>query len=233
MIETGGISSQVLIRYEKRMTTSVSSVNAALARNIELNWTSQPQDMIKIHLRNWRLSIEDLNYRFNETIFREGANHIFQARGQKNNDLEFLMNFIRPELRAYSARHAVLVEDFLRRRIQAELNKGLTPAEIRQNIVSILLTNNYAERIAKTEAHTALERGAWQAADSLGVRVTKEWISREDSLVRRPHAVAHGQIREINQDFSVGGERLLFPGDPRASARNRVHCRCTVNYRLG
>lgn len=226
------ISSQLLIRHEQRMFTSVYSLNTLLARHIDARWAPQPQVMIAVALDTWRSDLEDLIYRFHETIMRDGMMHVIRLMGHKNEQLEFLLNFIRPELRRYSQQRAELIEQFLRDRINAELASGETPMQVRQNIVRILSTRNYALRIARTEAHTALERGAWEAANSLGVRVTKEWVSREDSLVRFAHAAAHGQVREIDENFVVGGELMMYPGDPKASARNNANCRCTVNYRL-
>lgn len=226
------ISSQLLIRHEQRMFTSVYSMNTLLARHIDARWAPQPQVMIAVALDTWRSDLEDLIYRFHETIMRDGMMHVIRLMGHKNEQLEFLLNFIRPELRRYSQQRAELIEQFLRDRINAELASGETPMQVRQNIVRILSTRNYALRIARTEAHTALERGAWEAANSLGVRVTKEWVSREDSRVRFAHAAAHGQVREIDENFVVGGELMMYPGDPKASARNNANCRCTVNYRL-
>lgn len=226
------ISSQLLIRHEQRMFTSVYSLNTLLARHIDAHWAPQPQVMIAVALDTWRSDLEDLIYRFHETIMRDGMMHVIRLMGHKNEQLEFLLNFIRSELRRYSQQRAELIEQYLRGRINTELASGKTPTEVRQNIVRILSTRNYALRIARTEAHTALERGAWEAANSLGVRVTKEWVSREDSLVRFAHAAAHGQVREIDENFVVGGELMMYPGDPKASARNNANCRCTVNYRL-
>lgn len=230
------ISSQLLMRHEQRMFQRIYALNTALARHIDARWTSrvnsQEHTMIYLALEVWRADLEDLILRFHETIMRDGMMHVIRLSGQKNEQLEFLLNFIRPELRRYSQQRADMIEQFLRDRINAELASGETPMQVRQNIVRILSTRNYALRIARTEAHTALERGAWEAANSLGVRVTKEWVSREDSLVRFAHAVAHGQTREIDEDFVVGGELMLYPGDPKASARNNANCRCTVNYRL-
>jgi len=230
------ISSQLLMRHEQRMFQRVYALNAALARHIDARWSSRSNSeahmFVYLALEVWRTDLEDLIFRFHESIMQDGMMHVIRLIGQKNEQLEFLLNFIRPELRRYSQQQAEMIEGFLRDRINAELASGETPMQVRQNIVRILSTKNYALRIARTEAHTALERGAWEAANSLGVRITKEWVSREDSLVRFAHAAAHGQTREIDQDFVVGGERMMYPGDPKASARNRANCRCTVNYRL-
>jgi hypothetical protein len=227
------ISSQLLMRYEQRMFQRIYALNVALARHIDARWTLQPQSMINLAVLEWRIDLEGAIYRFQELVVREGMSHIFRLMSQKNDELEFLLNFIRPELRRYSQQRAALIEDFLRRRITAELASGETPMQIRQNIVAILSTKNYALRIARTEVHTALERGAWEAANSLGVRITKKWVSREDLVVRFAHALAHGQIRELNAPFKVGGESMMYPGDPSASAKNNVNCRCTVHYELG
>lgn len=231
------ISSQLMMRHEHRIFQRVYALNAALARYIDARWTSQMNSsahmMIYLALDVWRSDLEDLLFRFHEDIMRDGMMHVIHLMGQKNEQLEFLLSFIRPELRQYSAQRAELIEAFLRQRISAELASGETPMQVRQNIVRILTTQNYALRIARSEAHTAIERGAWEAANGLGVRVTKEWVSREDSVVRPTHAAAHGQVREINQDFLVGGELMMYPGDPKASAKNNANCRCTVNYRLG
>jgi hypothetical protein len=230
------ISSQLLIRHQQRMTTSVYRLNSALARHIDARWdaqaNSQAHMMIYLALENWRLDLQDLLYRFHETIIQDGMMHVIRLAGRKNEQLEFLLNFIRPELRVYSREQAQLIEGFLRARISTELASGETPMQVRQNIIRILTTRNYALRIAGTEAHTALERGAWEAANSLGVRMGKSWVSREDILVRSAHAAAHGQTKEINQPFTVGGELMMYPGVSTASAKNRVHCRCTVNYML-
>jgi len=226
------IPSQLLIRHEQRMFTSVYASNTLLARHINERWSPQPQVMIAVAIDTWRTGLEDLIFRFHDTIMRDGMMHLIRLTGQKNEQLEFLMNFIRPELRRYSRQRAELIEQFLRSRINAELASGETPMQVRQNIVSILTTKSYAMRIARTEAHTALERGAWEAANSLGVWVQKDWVSREDAKVRPTHAAANGQTREIDEHFVVGGELMMYPGDPNASARNNANCRCTVNYRL-
>lgn len=54
----------------------------------------------------------------------------------------------------------------------------------------------------------------------------KEWIASEDSRVRPAHARAHGQRVPVDEPFLVGGERLMYPHDPRASGGNTINCRC-------
>jgi len=232
MRKAGVISSQTLLKYEKRMTTSVYRANRVLARNIDAFLASEPGSFPTIQLRDWKVELQDLIYRFSETTAREGAQHILRASGRKSEALELVMMGIRYRLRMHSQRRAALIEEYLRQRIARNLESGMTVAEARAAIRRILNTRGYEERIARTETHTSIERGAFEAANSLGARMTKEWVSREDGSVRPDHARAHGQVQDIQTPFLVGGESMMHPGDPAASAKQTVNCRCTVNYRF-
>mgnify|MGYP001947120829 CR=1 FL=1 len=230
MRKTGVISSQTLLKYEKRMTTSVFRANRALAREIDAALVSQPGVVPRVELVDWKRDLQALIFKYSETVAREGVQHILQATGRKSEALELVMMGIRYRLRNHSARRAQLIEEYLRQRITRNLESGMSVADARTAIRRILNTRGYAERIARTETHTALERGSFEAARSLGVRMTKEWVSREDGGVRPDHAAAHGQVQEIETPFTVGGVSMLYPGDPSAPARQTVNCRCTVTY---
>jgi uncharacterized protein with gpF-like domain len=92
------------------------------------------------------------------------------------------------------------------------------------------LSRSSAERIARTETHTASERGSYDAAKASGLDMVKEWASAEDQRTRESHAQADGQIKEMDQPFEVGGEAMQFPGDPSAHIREIVNCRCVGLY---
>lgn len=225
------ISSQVLLKYESAMTTSVYSSMTALARDINARWSPNPSVFIVESLSFWRDRLSAMIFRYNEEIVRSSAGYLIEGIGVKNDQVDFILNFIRPELRTYSRRQASLIEAYLKNRISLELASG-DNAKARKRISEILSNRAYASRIARTEVHNALERGSFEAAKSLSARMTKEWISREDAVVRPHHAAAHGQIRELESSFDVGGEAMMFPGDPSASAKNLVNCRCSVRYRM-
>ena len=55
-------------------------------------------------------------------------------------------------------------------------------------------------------------------------------MSMHDSKVRDDHAEADGQEVGMDEAFDVGGEQLMYPGDPAGSAGNTINCRCTVIY---
>lgn len=87
-----------------------------------------------------------------------------------------------------------------------------------------------AETIAQTEIHQATERAALIAAKKTGLKLIKVWASLEDERVRPAHAAADGQKRQLHEAFDVGGEKMMYPGDPNGSAHNTINCRCICVY---
>lgn len=56
--------------------------------------------------------------------------------------------------------------------------------------------------------------------------VVKTWIAILDTKTRLSHAEADFQQVAIDDSYSVNGEALLYPRDPKGSARNVINCRC-------
>jgi predicted RNA binding protein YcfA (HicA-like mRNA interferase family) len=54
----------------------------------------------------------------------------------------------------------------------------------------------------------------------------KRWVSRHDERVRHTHMEANGQTVPVHSQFTVGGSRLSFPGDPLGPYEEIVNCRC-------
>jgi uncharacterized protein with gpF-like domain len=84
--------------------------------------------------------------------------------------------------------------------------------------------------IARTETHGAANYGADGAARATGLKLRKEWVAAEDERTRVEHAEADGQIVDMDQAFEVGGEMLMYPGDPAGSAGNVINCRCAISH---
>lgn len=92
----------------------------------------------------------------------------------------------------------------------------------------------YARRIARTEIMGAYNGGQYEKhqamAEVLGIRRVKRWLATPDTRVRNSHWIAHGQVREADEPFRVGGEDLRYPHDPLGSASETVNCRCTLTW---
>ena len=83
------------------------------------------------------------------------------------------------------------------------------------------------ELIARTETMKAANATSYKLYGYWGVE-EHEWLSTMDDRVRDAHAAANGQVVKVGMPFKVGGESLLYPGDPAGSAGNVINCRCTT-----
>lgn len=99
-----------------------------------------------------------------------------------------------------------------------------------------------AEAIVRTEvlriqaiaAHARMLANR-EAMRRAGYDLKKKWLTSHDARVRLSHALTDGQVREVDEDFDVGVligadallvEKLMYPRDPKGSARNTILCRC-------
>jgi hypothetical protein len=92
-----------------------------------------------------------------------------------------------------------------------------------------------AKVIARTETHSAAQFGSNAAALSTGLQLRKFWVDSRDERTRPDHVQARKDSRRdivtADQPFNVGGEALMYPGDPAGSAEQIVNCRCASIYR--
>lgn len=104
-------------------------------------------------------------------------------------------------------------------------------ADLRRRIIDMSVES--AIRAART-AVTAAENGGRQAtyekAAEMGIEMQREWIATKDHRTREWHGAADGQRVGVDGAFTVGGEKLMFPGDRShgASGWNIYNCRCAV-----
>jgi len=87
-----------------------------------------------------------------------------------------------------------------------------------------------AERVVRTEATAAANFATMQAAQSIfpGNQLMKEWSAAFDDRVRDTHSEANGQQVMNDKPFIVGGQQMMFPGDPAGGAAEVINCRCSV-----
>jgi HK97 family phage portal protein len=111
------------------------------------------------------------------------------------------------------------------------LSNSETLDQIAKNIVlKIANVDNAgyrAERIARTEALTAISLGQWAAtqdAQKLMPGMELMWITAGDNRVRDSHASQDGDQVPAGKKFKNG---LLYPRDPAGAADEVINCRCT------
>lgn len=131
----------------------------------------------------------------------------------------------------------------LKTSISAEVSRsiaaGLTWAEAARNLTKAFKATefskayNNAMRIVRTEGHRIQVQSAMDAqqyAKEKGADIVKQWDATLDGRTRPAHAEADGQIRELDEDFDVGGEKMPAPG-VGGSAANVCNCRCALLQR--
>lgn len=108
------------------------------------------------------------------------------------------------------------------REIAADLRRRITDMEIESAI--------RAARTAVTAAENGGRQATYEKAADMGIELQREWIATKDHRTRKWHGIADGQRVGMEEAFTVGGEKLMFPGDTShgASGWNIYNCRCSV-----
>jgi len=178
-----------------------------------------------------------------ETIIESNVNR-FQGNQKAEEALVFgrSINFEELVEEYFNNRDLVLsgISRNLANRIDKIIQQGraddLTLDQIARNVNRILgpSIRARANLIARTETHNAASfanhRYYSDVADELEIKMKKRWIAISDARTRSFHADASGQVRDMDDDFDVGGAKMSYPGDPRGGARNVINCRCVVSY---
>lgn len=83
-------------------------------------------------------------------------------------------------------------------------------------------------RTAVTGAQNAGRSESYEYAQSIGIRLQKEWVATLDDRTRDEHRALDGQKVDIDEPFIVDGQEIMYPGDPAAEGYLVYGCRCTM-----
>lgn len=130
-----------------------------------------------------------------------------------------------------------LIEDVIKA-IQSKLTNGTSLANLRDIIFEIgkrsgTFYKYQALRIARTETTASANFSAMATASKSKLLLEKEWISVQDNRTRvtpYDHFDMNKQKQDLDKPFLVGGEEIMYAGDPNASAGNVINCRCSVAF---
>lgn len=143
-----------------------------------------------------------------------------------------------PAAIAYLDRRENLLKDIpneIHSQIKEELNEGITAgesmADLTKRITSTFedIGKSRAKTIASTETAAAYGFARHESMVACGI-TRKSWLTSHLPNVRVAHAMAEDDSRNqkcpVDQPFEVGGEKLMYPGDPDGSAENVINCHC-------
>lgn len=85
-----------------------------------------------------------------------------------------------------------------------------------------------AARTAVTGAENAGRLDSYFAAEEMGIKLKKQWMSTLDGRTRHAHRLLDGQIQDNDKPFESELGDIMFPGDPNAEPANVYNCRCTM-----
>lgn len=85
-------------------------------------------------------------------------------------------------------------------------------------------------RIARTEITRLENKARIDTANQFDGIKYKIWNTRQDEKVRPKHKEVENVKVLKNKPFIVGGEELMYPGDPNGSASNIINCRCFLTF---
>ena len=80
-------------------------------------------------------------------------------------------------------------------------------------------------RTAVTGAQNAGRMDSYATAETMGIKLKKEWLATLDSRTRHSHAMLDGEQVAQDKKFSNG---CRFPGDPQGPPWEIYNCRCTL-----
>jgi len=129
------------------------------------------------------------------------------------------------------------INDTTRTQLRQSLADGVEAGEsipqIAKRIDQLYLADiipNRSTVISRTEVISSANWASLASAEGSGLKLNKVWLATDDSRTRPAHAEADGQKVGMNEPFDVGGEKLMFAGDPDGSPQNVCQCRCTQYY---
>ena len=83
-------------------------------------------------------------------------------------------------------------------------------------------------RTMTTSAENGGRQDSYTRAESMGIKMKKQWMATLDSTTRDSHAIADGQVVGTKDTFHLMHGELEYPGDPAGPPAEVYNCRCTM-----
>ena len=123
----------------------------------------------------------------------------------------------------------------LKKTIANEITRGIATGllydDITRNISNAaMIPMRRARTITRTEAGRVQEQASFDAAEKAkeaGADVVKQWSAVRDGKTRDTHRALDGQVRELNEPFSIGTHKAMHPHG-FGLAEEDINCRCTM-----
>ena len=124
-----------------------------------------------------------------------------------------------------------------KKNINSAITQGVIQGEdidkISQRLAATVtdMSHTSAIRNARTMTTSAENGGrvdSYKRAESMGINMLQVWLATLDDRTRHAHRQLDGQKRAVGEPFEIEGEKIEFPGDPKAEPYLVYNCRCTL-----
>lgn len=167
-------------------------------------------------------------------LIREGFKRGLINTGISGPEFQMSQPAVRELLRKVAGKTRGIADttiDELSDSIEAGITEGESIDDLSER-VSDYFKNAKANRthmIAQTMTTSSFEGGQLISFKNAGA-TAKSWLSQRDGRVREDHEIADRMQNDIplSQHFNIGGEQLMHPGDPSASGKQTIFCRCSM-----
>ena len=116
----------------------------------------------------------------------------------------------------------------IRKVLEKARGEGVDIKTTRNNLINVSgFSKERAERIARTETVSAVNFGQLESAKQSEIVSGKKWLAALDERTRETHDFADGQVKNLDQEFEVGDDHMMAPGQGGLPEEN-INCRCTI-----
>ena len=229
-------------RWKNVIYAILDKMYSAAARSIERG-DPTPEDMVDDYINEFvktsKKWLDDIAWEFAQEAWKDaGVEKGISPFLVKGSILDAFYAWIQIWGEKRAGQMVSQVTDTTKKKIRNALSKGMmenqTRAEISKKLIASGKEINKARalRIAKTETHIAAMGGYHHGMESTKLQMKKEWFAARDARVRMWHAKVSGTVIGMDEEFIVGPDAMMYPGDETASAGNLANCRCVALYHV-
>ncbi len=224
------------LRWEARLRRQLRATLAAQQAEAIAHLRSRTAASMTWDEERWADALSELD----ETVYAilaEAAGVSVRSLGAER--VAFALSLVEDALRARVSSFGAQVGGMVGRLVPAlenELAAGVAAGESVDHLVERVHrlfagTDARTRTLVRTWVVGSSNQAAYETGEALvasGEQLDRAWLAAQDSRTRPDHAEADGQRVGHGEPFIVGGEELMFPGDPSGSLEQVANCRCSL-----
>lgn len=206
-----------LEKIEETIASGINNINKQALKSVNNN-------LVDVYKTNYTSSIDELSVLFAISIPKVTNTEIKEEIKEEETPFDTLA--------INNAKDIVDLRKQVNRQFITSIMNGEDVNKLikrMQKITELKLSD--ITRIARTQT-TRIENlarlDAYKVVEKQGYKIVKQWVAVSDNRTRDAHKHADGQMVDMDEAFKVGGEKLMYPGDPNGSPENIINCRCTM-----